>query len=264
MDEEELSSKKFDPKLTMRLLGYLRPYGVWVGLTFALIFLATGIQQAGPYLSKIAVDDYILPGDAQGLGSITTLFIGLLILQFGLGYAQSWMTSMVGQWAMRDVRIALFSRLQRLPLGFFDRTPIGRLMARNTNDVDALNELFTNGVVSMLSELCTVLAILAYIFFMNVELGAITAGALPLVFAATLWLQSKTFKSFRAARIHLVSSVLRCRRRFRGWRWYSSSAAKNAVPVYSKKPTRPISKSACTVRSTTRSIFPLLSSAVRC
>ena len=202
MEDEELNSKKLDLKLTMRLLGYLRPYGMWVGLTFALIFLATGIQQAGPYLSKIAVDDYILPGDAEGLGSITVLFIGLLILQFGLGYAQSWMTSMVGQWAMRDVRIALFSRLQRLPLGFFDRTPVGRLMARNTNDVDALNELFTNGVVSMLSELCTVLAILAYIFFMNVELGAITAGALPLVFAATLWLQSKTFKSFRAARVH--------------------------------------------------------------
>ena len=66
-------------------------------------------------------------------------------------------------------------------------------MARNTNDVDALNELFTNGVVSMLSELFTVIAILAYIFYMNVELGAITAAALPLAFAATLWLQGKTF-----------------------------------------------------------------------
>ena len=76
MDEEELSSKKFDPKLTMRLLGYLRPYGVWVGLTFALIFLATGIQQAGPYLSKIAVDDYILPGDAQGWAILTRSLLG--------------------------------------------------------------------------------------------------------------------------------------------------------------------------------------------
>jgi ATP-binding cassette subfamily B multidrug efflux pump len=201
MEEEELGSKNFDLKLTARLLGYLRPYGAWVGLTFALIFMASVIQQAGPYLTKVAVDGYILPGNAEGLGEVILLFIGLLVLQFALGYAQSWMTSMVGQWAMRDVRVALFSHLQRLPLGFFDRTPLGRLMARNTNDVDALNELFTNGVVSMLSELCTVLAILAYIFYMDVELGAITAAALPLAFAATLWLQSKTIESFREARV---------------------------------------------------------------
>jgi len=201
MEEEELGSKNFDLKLTARLLGYLRPYGAWVGLTFALIFMASVIQQAGPYLTKVAVDGYILPGNAEGLGEVILLFIGLLVLQFALGYAQSWMTSMVGQWAMRDVRVALFSHLQRLPLAFFDRTPLGRLMARNTNDVDALNELFTNGVVSMLSELCTVLAILAYIFYMDVELGAITAAALPLAFAATLWLQSKTIESFREARV---------------------------------------------------------------
>ena len=201
MEEEELGSKNFDLKLTARLLGYLRPYGTWVGLTFALIFMASAIQQAGPYLTKVAVDEYILPGNAEGLGGVISLFVGLLVLQFALGYAQSWLTSMVGQWAMRDVRVALFSRLQHLPLGFFDRTPVGRLMARNTNDVDALNELFTNGVVSMLSELCTVLAILAYIFYMDVELGAITAAALPLAFAATLWLQSKTIESFREARV---------------------------------------------------------------
>ena len=201
MEEEELGTRDFDLQLTARLLGYLRPYAAWVGVTFALIFLASGLQQAGPYLTKVAVDDYILPGNAGGLGGVILLFIGLLVMQFGLGYAQSWMTSMVGQWAMRDVRMALFSRLQRLPLRFFDRTPVGRLMARNTNDVDALNELFTNGVVSMLSELFTVLAILAYIFYMDVELGVITAATLPLAFLATLWLQSKTFKSFREARV---------------------------------------------------------------
>ena len=158
MEEEELGTKDFDLALTARLLGYLRPYGAWVGLTLALILIASALQQAGPYLTKVAVDEYILPGDVAGLGGVIALFIGVLVLQFGLGYAQSWLTSMVGQWAMRDVRMALFSRLQRLPLGFFDRTPIGRLMARNTNDVDALSELFTTGVVSMLSEMFTVAA----------------------------------------------------------------------------------------------------------
>jgi len=201
MEEEELGTKDFDLALTARLLGYLRPYGAWVGLTFALILIASALQQAGPYLTKVAVDEYILPGDVAGLGGVIGLFIGVLVLQFGLGYAQSWLTSMVGQWAMRDVRMALFSRLQRLPLGFFDRTPIGRLMARNTNDVDALNELFTNGVVSMLSELFTVIAILSYIFYMDIELGAITAAALPFAFVATFWLQRQTFTAFREARV---------------------------------------------------------------
>jgi ATP-binding cassette subfamily B protein len=201
MEEEELGTKDFDLALTARLLGYLRPYGAWVGLTFALILIASALQQAGPYLTKVAVDEYILPGDVAGLGGVIALFIGVLVLQFGLGYAQSWLTSMVGQWAMRDVRMALFSRLQRLPLGFFDRTPIGRLMARNTNDVDALNELFTNGVVSMLSELFTVIAILSYIFYMDIELGAITAAALPFAFVATFWLQRQTFTAFREARV---------------------------------------------------------------
>ena len=199
--EEELGTKGFDLQLTARLLRYLRPYWGWVSLTFALILLASVMQQASPYLTKIAVDDYIVPGKADGLGGIILLFIGLLVLQFGFGYAQSWGTSMVGQWAMRDVRIGLFARLQRLPLRFFDRTPVGRLMARNTNDVDALNELFTNGVVSMCSELFTVLTILAYIFYMNVDFGLITAASLPLAFLATLWLQSRTFESFRQARV---------------------------------------------------------------
>ena len=96
IEEEELGTKNFDLQLTMRLLGYLRPYGVWVGLTFVLIFCASVLQQAGPYLTKVAVDDYILPGNAGGLGGVIGLFVGVLVLQFGLGYAQSWMTSMVG------------------------------------------------------------------------------------------------------------------------------------------------------------------------
>ena len=200
IEEEEIGTRGFDPKLTARLLGYLRPFWGWVITTFVLIFLASTVRQASPYLTKIAVDDYIVPGNPEGLSNIILLFIGLLVVQFGLGYVQSWATGMIGQWAMRDIRLQLFSRLQRLPLRFFDRTPVGRLVARNTNDVDALNELFTNGVVSMCSDAFTVLTILAYIFFMDVELGLITGATLPLAFLATFWLQNRTFQSFREAR----------------------------------------------------------------
>ncbi len=101
---------------------------------------------------------------------------------------------------MRDVRMQIFSHLQRLPLQFFDRTPVGQLMARNTNDVDALNEMFTDGIVSMVGDILTIFTILAYIFYMDVKLGLITCAALPLAFVATMWLQNRTFFAYRVAR----------------------------------------------------------------
>jgi len=200
-DEEEIGDKKFDLGLMARLLGYLRPYKGWVLLTLVLIVVASVARQAGPFLTKVAVDDYIVPGNPHGLDGIVWLFVVLLVVQFGIGYGQSWTTSMVGQWAMRDVRMQIFAHLQRLPLRFFDRTPVGRLMARNTNDVDALNELFTDGMVSMINDVFTIGAILAFVFYMNVELGLITCAAIPLVFAATLWLQSRTWSAYRRARV---------------------------------------------------------------
>ncbi len=198
--EESVNDTGIDPRLLARLLGYLRPYARWMFLTLALITAASTVQQAGPFLTKIAVDDYILPGDAEGLGWVISVYAGLLVLQFGISYAQGWATSMVGQWAMRDVRGQIFAHLQRLPLRFYDRTPIGRLMAHNTSAVDALNELFTDGVVSVLSDIFTILAILGYIYYMDVELGLLTSAALPLCFFAIAWLQQKTFRADRVAR----------------------------------------------------------------
>jgi ATP-binding cassette, subfamily B, multidrug efflux pump len=203
--EEALETKKLDLKIMARLLGYLRPYAGWVLLTFALILVSSAARQAGPFLTKIAIDDYILLDDPEGLGLIVSAFLGLLLLQFVVGYAQSWSTSMVGQWAMRDVRAQIFARMQKLPLRFFDRTPIGRLMARNTSDVDALNELFTDGVVSMCSDILTIVTILAYIFYMDFELGALTCVVLPLAAAVTFWLQKMTFQAYRIARTRFDS-----------------------------------------------------------
>jgi ATP-binding cassette subfamily B multidrug efflux pump len=203
--EEALETKKLDLKIMARLLGYLRPYAGWVLLTFALILVSSAARQAGPFLTKIAIDDYILLDDPEGLGLIVSAFLGLLLLQFVVGYAQSWSTSMVGQWAMRDVRAQIFARMQKLPLRFFDRTPIGRLMARNTSDVDALNDLFTDGVVSMCSDILTIVTILAYIFYMDFELGALTCVVLPLAAAVTFWLQKMTFQAYRIARTRFDS-----------------------------------------------------------
>ena len=200
-DEREIDRKSIDPRLVARLLGFLRPYWPWAVSTLLLILAASLARQAGPVLTKIAVDDHILPGDLDGLENLVLLFAALLAAQFVIGYAQSWITSMMGQWAMRDVRLGIFTCLQRLPLRFFDRTPIGRLMARNTSDVDALNQFFTFGAVSLVTETVTVASILFYIFFyLDAELGFLTCAFLPLAFGATMWLQNRTFHAFRQAR----------------------------------------------------------------
>jgi len=202
--EEEVTSRRIDLRLLARLLAYLRPYALPVAIAFVTILLAAATRQSTPYLSKIAIDDHIMAGDKDGLGRIALLFMGLLVLQFILGYVQSWITQMIGQWAMRDIRAQLFAHLQKLSIGFFNRTPIGRLMVRNTNDVDALNDFFTESVVAMFSDIFTVVIILGFVFYMDVELGLVILLALPLLAATTVWLQLRTIQSYRRARTHFA------------------------------------------------------------
>lgn len=202
--EEEITRKPFDARLMWRLLGYLRPYRVWVIVAFVLILLTSAARQAGPYLSKIAVDDHILPGDLAGLNRIVLVFVGLLVFQFLADVAQRMVTQMVGQWVMYDVRKAIFAHLQRLPIRFFDRTPIGRLMTRNTNDVDALNELFTDGVVAVFSDIFTLIAIMAYMFYMDASLALWVCTTVPVMFGVTFWFQGRMLRAFRLARTRLA------------------------------------------------------------
>ena len=202
--EEEITRKPFDARLMWRLLGYLRPYRVWVIVAFLLILLTSAARQAGPYLSKIAVDDHILPGDLAGLNRIVLVFVGLLVFQFLADVAQRMVTQMVGQWVMYDIRKAIFAHLQRLPVRFFDRTPIGRLMTRNTNDVDALNELFTDGVVAVFSDIFTLIAIMAYMFYMDAPLALLVCTTVPVMFGVTFWFQGRMLRAFRLARTRLA------------------------------------------------------------
>ncbi|MCY3765367.1 MAG: ABC transporter ATP-binding protein [Gemmatimonadetes bacterium] len=202
--EEEITRKPFDARLMWRLLEYLRPYRVWVIVAFLLILLTSAARQAGPYLSKIAVDDHILPGDLAGLNRIVLVFVGLLVFQFLADVAQRMVTQMVGQWVMYDIRKAIFAHLQRLPIRFFDRTPIGRLMTRNTNDVDALNELFTDGVVAVFSDIFTLIAIMAYMFYMDASLALLVCTTVPVMFGVTFWFQGRMLRAFRLARTRLA------------------------------------------------------------
>lgn len=201
--EDEITEKSFNAKLLWRLIGYLKPYWRWVSIAFLLILLTAFFRQATPYLTKVAVDDHIIPGDLAGLNAVCITFLVFLLLQFITNYAERYITKVTGQWAMYDIRAEIFAHIQRLPMKYFDRMPIGRLMTRNTNDVDALNELFTDGIVASFSDLFTVLAIVGYMFYMDVELALVTCLSVPFMFWVTFWFQKRMLRTFRLARSRL-------------------------------------------------------------
>ena len=202
--EEEETEKPFDARLMWRLLSYLRPYWHWVALAFILIFVTSSAQQVGPYLTKLAIDDHILTGDYAGLSMLVVVYLAIVVFEFGVHYLQNYVTQMTGQWAMYDVRNQIFACLQRLPLSFFDRTPIGRLMTRNTNDVDALNEFLTDAVVVIFSDIFTLIAIAIFMFILDPELGGLVCLLIPVMFLITFWFQGRMLSAFRKARSRLA------------------------------------------------------------
>jgi ATP-binding cassette, subfamily B, multidrug efflux pump len=203
-NEEETQERPFSLPLTRRLVSYLYPYGRRVGVALVLIITAAAASQAGPYLTKLAVDDYILAGRLEGLYWVVALFFASVALQFAAQYAQSLVTEMTGQYVMRDLRQQIFRHLQQLPMRYFDRTPLGRIMTRATNDVEALNEFFTEGAVSVFMDLFTLVAILAFMVSMDAELTLVSCLVIPLLAVATFYLQGKAMGAYRELRLRLA------------------------------------------------------------
>jgi len=202
--EEEIQERPFSLRLTLRLVAYLRPYGWRVAGALALTLAAAVASQAGPRLTQIGVDDHILTGDLSGLRWVAALFFGAIALQYAAQYGQTLVTEMTGQLVMRDLRREIFQHLQRLPLRYFDRTPVGRTMTRTTNDVEALNEFFTEGVVSVFMDLFTLVAILVFMAQMDVELTLVSCVVIPFLAVSTFYLQGKAMGAYRELRLRLA------------------------------------------------------------
>ena len=167
--EEEALGKAYDSHLLRRLLEYLRPYRWRVVLALAFVAIVTPLELAPPKLFQIAIDKYLVPGMRhelvesaawRGIGIISIVFFGVLLFDFLAQYIQIRIMQRVGQQTMYDMRTAIFRHIQRLPMSYFDRNPVGRLVTRVTTDVDALNDLFAAGVVTMINDFF-LLAVLA-------------------------------------------------------------------------------------------------------
>ena len=200
LDSDDLSDKSYDSKLLLRLLKYLRPYLGAVFGSFVLIVLMAGLDLVGPYLTKIAIDEHISQGDAEGLLRIAGLYLLALGLAFVVRFGQVWLLQMTGQRVMLDLRREIFGHLQRLHVGFYDKNPVGRLVTRVTSDVDAVNELFTSGVVTVFGDVFTLLGIMGVMLHLNWRLALVTFAVLPLFFLVTDWFRRGARQSFRDVR----------------------------------------------------------------
>ncbi len=167
---------------------------------FALIVAQAGIDLVGPYLTKIAIDRHIAAGDAAGLLRVAGLYLLALAAAFVVRFGQNYIMQMAGQRIMQDMRREIFAHLQRLHVGHFDRNPVGRLMTRVTTDVDAVNELFTSGVVTVFGDLFTLVGIMAVMVALDWRLALVTFAVIPLFFALTNWFRKGARQSFRETR----------------------------------------------------------------
>jgi len=212
--EEEVLGKAYDGRLMRRLLTYLRPYKWHVAVALAAIILKSMLDVLGPFLTKIAIDKYLAKspnshswiGDRlsdaplTGIAQIGGLYVGILIFTFTLEFIQTYLMQWTGQKVMFDLRRQIFRHLQFMHVGFFDKHPVGRLVTRVTTDVDALNEMFTAGVVSIFEDVFVLAGIIAIMMRMNWKLALITFAVLPLIVYATLIFRDKVRDSYRRIR----------------------------------------------------------------
>ncbi len=168
--EEEILGKAYDAKLMKRLLSYIKPYKNYVIFAILLNVVVAALGPIRPYLTKIAVDDYIANSDYNGLLLISLALFGSLLFQAVIQYFLTYFTQYLGQKTLFDLRTQIFNHIQKLALKFFDKTPIGRLVTRATNDVEALGELFSSGIVMVFSDIFIILWILGFMFFMDFSL----------------------------------------------------------------------------------------------
>ena len=219
--EEEILGKAYDSRLMARLLKYLQPYRWQVAIALVSIFLKSFADVLGPYLTKVAIDRYLAPKSVAtatssgiwswlspravtGIAQIASIYVGLLLCSFLLEFLQTYYMQWTGQKVMFDLRRQIFRYLQRLHVAFFDQNPVGRLVTRVTTDVDALNEMFTSGVVSIFEDLFVLFGILGVMLCMNWKLALITFAVLPFIVVATKIFRDRVRDSYRRIRVAIA------------------------------------------------------------
>jgi ATP-binding cassette, subfamily B, multidrug efflux pump len=212
--EEEVLGKAYDWRLLRRMVSYMAPYRRYVGVSLVFLLMESGLQVLGPLLTKAAVDRYlqpshsrtfldpILPADAwAGLTTISLLYLAVLAASFLAEFVQMYYMQYTGQLALFDLRKEIVGHLQKLDLAYYDRNPVGRLVTRVTSDADALNELFSSGLVTIAGDLAVLGLILAIMFRMSPMLTLMILGVMPFIVLTTVLFRRSVAKSNRRIRV---------------------------------------------------------------
>ena len=181
LPDEEILGKAYDARLMARILRYLRPYWKLLAVAFVFLLLQTGTQLLGPYITKIAIDRYMLAKDVHGLDLMALAYLGVVLCGFVVLFVQTYTTEYTGQRAMHDLRMEIFTHLQKQDMAYFDRNAVGRLMTRTINDVETLNELFSTGVVGLMGDVSMVFGIAVVMLWLNWQLALVCLAAFPLI-----------------------------------------------------------------------------------
>lgn len=202
--DEEVLGKAYDARLMRRLLAYLKPYRSSVVIALLVIIGHSVLQLAQPYLMKLAIDQYIAEGDMAGLNRIALVFLFVLIGAFVLEYVRTYTLQLTGQRIMFDLRMEIYSHLQRLDMRFYDRNPVGRLMTRVTTDVDVLNDMFASGIVTVFGDIFMLVGIMTVLVSMDWRLALIAFSVLPLIIFITQWFRRNVRETYRTVRLWIA------------------------------------------------------------
>ncbi|HEY2040641.1 MAG TPA: ABC transporter ATP-binding protein [Edaphobacter sp.] len=215
VQEDDVVGKVYDGRLMRRLLTYLRPYRVQVVLSAIAILIKAATDVMGPYLVKVAVDTYMTgappaqlswlarrlsPAPMTGITQLAMLYLGALFLSFGLEFVQTYLMQWTGQKIMFDLRSQIFRHLQRMSPAFFDHNPVGRLVTRVTSDVDALNEMFTSGVLAIFEDVFVLTFIVIIMMRMSWPLALLTISVIPAILYVTRIFRKHVRDSYRRQR----------------------------------------------------------------
>jgi len=198
--EKDIDQTQVDKKVILKLLCYIKPYRLLLGITVFLLLLTALLEIAGPYLIKVAIDNYLTPKKYSGFLYIVILFGAVIIFEFAFRFFQQYLTEYLGQKIMYDMRMDIFRHVQKMQMSFFDKNPVGRILTRITTDVQALNELLSSGVVTFFGDIFMILGITIVMLTLNLRLSLITFSVLILLTAATIIFRKKVRISFKTIR----------------------------------------------------------------
>lgn len=202
---EESIVKAYDARLLLRIMAYLQPHRRLLYLGGVFLVLSTTAQILGPYITKLAIDRYVVTGNLSGLNLMVAAYVAAVVSGFVFLLAQRYILEKTGQRAMHDLRLEIFRHLQRQDASYFDHHPVGRLMTRNIHDVETLQELFSTGVVGLLTDSCMVLGIAAIMFVMSWQLALIAIGVLVIICYVSRFYRRRARQVFRESRAVLAT-----------------------------------------------------------